>query len=489
MAIELLAVALLAVASSHTGPGELTPSDGPGSPSSASGHSAEHGESGSAGSSGDVMASAGEKTHGKEEKDYKFEFALCSLFTFRYESSYVLPWVAHQILFGAEHVYLYEDDISPGWKADELREQTIKLLKKTGKVTIFSMAEEKEAAEKAHLIRLGKDVGLQTVQIKRCNELGANTSRWMGSWDLDEYPVMPYPSSDWKKAHPDVGTLRGLLRGLDKQVKAVVLPRELLGSAPPIPKYPTDEASFETEIYKQLMPNDRTDKKVKAMWRTSHAHLTSHIHYVALGGPEGVNSSLVNLTEKQAANSVVWADGTPGPYDLGDDGMWWSSRMANAQEARPNVYGMARLYHFTVRSESECNFKLTCEEVETNHVGAPGRRSAIWNHNNWCANGTTLQEDLTASRTATRVRATMKELYGEDVFDLQKKLAAQWLTRMKVDTEGGTVLPQTADDGKSFEEGAGPTRKDKQGSQESAQIKRWSSTGFWREMGDGDARK
>jgi len=241
----------------------------------------------------------------------------------------------------------------------------------------------------------------------------------------------------------------------------VVLPRQPLGSKPPVPKYPTDDGSFELETFTNLMKNEATDRKVKAIWKTKHAHLTSQIHYVAVGGVEGDNATVAQMTEEEAAHSIVWADGTPGPYDLGDDGLWWSSRMANEPEARPDVYGMARLYHVVARSVSECNFKLTCDNVETNHQ-PNGWRKSTFDNNSWCTYGTDRSEDLSAERTVVKVRQTFEQLFGSEGFELHKKLAAQFRKRMKMDTKAGLELPPTAADGKSFEIVTGESKEESQ---------------------------
>jgi len=66
---------------------------------------------------------------------------LCALFSLTFESSYLLPWVAHHASLGVDHFDLYLDDVSNSWLPDHAKQHAplLALLEDSDIITLHSM--------------------------------------------------------------------------------------------------------------------------------------------------------------------------------------------------------------------------------------------------------------------------------------------------------------------------------------------------------------
>jgi hypothetical protein len=66
---------------------------------------------------------------------------LCCLFTLRFESTYLLPWLAHHAVLGVDHFDLYLDDASHSWDESQRVKHAplLRLLEDSKHITLHSM--------------------------------------------------------------------------------------------------------------------------------------------------------------------------------------------------------------------------------------------------------------------------------------------------------------------------------------------------------------
>jgi len=359
----------------------------------------------------------------------KLQLGLCSMFTLRYEAPHLLPWIAHNLHVGVGHIFLFMDDISPAWASDDLQKQLASTLHGDDRITLLSMKHELTSLNlTVEDAKMQHGFGLQALQIQRCNSLGRERVEWMGSWDLDEYPVIGHA----KFGDEQPKTLAELTRAMPEQAKAITLPRFNIG-AKDVPFLPSDNGAFETETFTHRMPNDPSDPKVKTIWKTDAAHLSADVYYAALN---------LDLDPKDAEASFLYPDGSSAPFERAQDGTWKASALPNENDERPDIFNIARLYHVVKRSVSECNWKVACRTLEINHKDEGWRAAKAANQttdDGWCSKGAheDAQEDIAVAKTAEKTRAFMKENFGWEAIELQKALAVQFRIRMDTETEGG----------------------------------------------------
>lgn len=270
---------------------------------------------------------------------------LCTWFTFRFESSHLLPWVAHHIGTGIDHVFLYVDDYSPSWEPDVLYARQMDALNRSGKVTVFSMANDIRVQAMHPLYS-------QIPALNACSDMGiAQGFAWMGMWDLDEYmftnssaqPIQPNQPSALRQT---------LQRAQDAGADGVLLPR--VNFVPTVAtKLPAADGSFEFE--------GQTGRKAldtilgKPMWRVGRARGV---------GPHaiGVETATVesNYRPSPSEFNVLFEDGRRAQLTMGLDGLPQNEQQQDFAPTAPTGGNPPlALAHLITRSEAECEWKLT----------------------------------------------------------------------------------------------------------------------------------
>ena len=303
------------------------------------------------------------------------ELSLCTLFTLRYEAAYLMPFVAYHIAAGFDHVYLYHDDVTPSWDNALLR-RLMGVLKMTPQVTVYPITEAMRENAEVDSEADPHPSNVQKVQLRHCSRHARRTTQWVGSWDIDEYPVFGAPrvppnvsinSQTQPVAAPPLGAAREFVRALPAWVHGVVVPRVAFSShlrsgkawldrdLPPLPR----SDSFEFEWLQRRIGLNR---QPKPLWRAQGGVASAlEVHQVLATRP-GV---------------IVLPDLTPADedgYETKTDGRHYKTFMDQdkaAEKGFGNVTSLPmRLHHYQLRSAAECEWKRTCansKDTDANH--------------------------------------------------------------------------------------------------------------------------
>tara|TARA_B110001452_G_scaffold103452_1_gene85855 strand:- start:2149 stop:2700 length:552 start_codon:yes stop_codon:yes gene_type:complete len=115
--------------------------------------------------------------HGRDE------LAICAQVSLRYETPYLLPWVAYHTLLGFDSIILYIDDGTHLGAIDRTaHRRLLGMLGNAKHVTVHSMTALNQTGPGA--------------QMAHCVFTARKHATWMAMWDIDEVPAMgPVPST------------------------------------------------------------------------------------------------------------------------------------------------------------------------------------------------------------------------------------------------------------------------------------------------------
>ena len=115
--------------------------------------------------------------HGRDE------LAICAQVSLRYETPYLLPWVAYHTLLGFDSIILYIDDGTHLGAIDHTaHSRLLGMLGNAKHVTVHSMTALNQTGPGA--------------QMAHCVFTARKHATWMAMWDIDEVPAMgPVPST------------------------------------------------------------------------------------------------------------------------------------------------------------------------------------------------------------------------------------------------------------------------------------------------------
>lgn len=105
------------------------------------------------------------------------ELAICAQVSLRYETPYLLPWVAYHTLLGFDSIILYIDDGSHLGAIDRsAHSRVLGMLGKAKHITVHSMMALNQTGPGA--------------QMAHCVFTARKHATWMAMWDIDEVPAM-----------------------------------------------------------------------------------------------------------------------------------------------------------------------------------------------------------------------------------------------------------------------------------------------------------
>ena len=417
------------------------------------------------------------------------EIGVCAIFTFRYESAALMPWIAYNSLLGVDRFFLWEDDFSPRWRPSRAETRLSSLLQALpDRVSLVGMrsvekgllangnitnsTEQERTMDSLLDARHHPPTWVQNLMVQSCARRSSEgAATWMGGWDVDEYPVLSGVHAASASEEGGVPPLKRFLRNMTSAgANVVVLPRTPMGASP-VMEWPADDGTFETEDY--LQRTQYPEPSPKLLWRTAAAN-TCDVHCGILKE---------QTSEDKARASILWPDGSRAPARLEhqdwprSDDLWRNTRNAAAGEGiadddpdpmtfdGPNgwmrythVTGQPlRLNHYRYRSVAECQFKEACNNVETDHApGAGGWRvnahqSVAEGGNDVCTLDGESPRDATTATLSPGVRREMVRLFGADALALHRELQGEFTRRLRAlprDENGTMTLP--AIDGENF---------------------------------------
>jgi hypothetical protein len=180
------------------------------------------------------------------------EIATCSLI--RNEAPYVAEWIIYHHLLGVDAMYFFDNG-----SEDNLKEVLQPFIAK-GWVVLRNLPPKQAGDTRRPADRI----------LEQCNKYVKPKTRWIGSFDVDEYLVVPGGN-----ATTQLGALLERLRVyVEANCAGVVIDRLTFGSAGHIEKPPADilqmEAYTEREIFRALPnPNGKTLHFVERVKRAS----------------------------------------------------------------------------------------------------------------------------------------------------------------------------------------------------------------------------
>ena len=136
------------------------------------------------------------------------EIGVCAIFTFRYESAALMPWIAYNSLLGVDRFFLWEDDFSPRWRPSRAETRLSSLLQAIpDRVSLVGMrsvekgllangnitnsTEQERTMDSLLDARHHPPTWVQNPNgAELCPALQRGAATWMGGWDVDEYPVL-----------------------------------------------------------------------------------------------------------------------------------------------------------------------------------------------------------------------------------------------------------------------------------------------------------
>ena len=371
------------------------------------------------------------------------ELSLCTLFTLRYEAAYLLPFVAYHVAAGFDHVYLYHDDLTPAWDTPLLR-SLISMLRMTPSVTLIPVSVARRENSEADPAANADNSNVQKVQLHHCSRHAKRNTVWMGSWDVDEFPVFGAPmvpadvrmrSRTQPVAAPRLGAAREFVRGQPARVQGVMIPRAAFSARtrpgeawldkvlPPLP--PDDELEVEW-----LVRRIGLNRQTKPLWR-------------AAGNVAGAYD--VHQLTTTEPGVVVLPDGTlvnETGYDT-ELGKHYKTSMDQDKAAAKGVGNRTslpmRLHHYQLRSLAECAWKRTCanaQDTDGNHGDGGGWRGETECLSNNGENDDESEADMSAAVYVNATRATMLSLFGNEGVQLQSQLATWWTQEMRAVADG-----------------------------------------------------
>ena len=415
---------------------------------------------------------------------------LCALFTMRYEVPYLLPFIAFNVVAGVNHVYLYEDDVSPTWQTIPLLARLRGAINACSKCTLISMRKVLAGRNITEVVLNGT---VQQAALSHCDALASKSSRpgWMASWDLDEVPVLagdPRTAQGMQDAtgfadgnasaaplandsvavttgEPLPASLPELLASMPAEALGVLVPRyAMLGE--PRPASPLgDSASLEYEYAtRRISTPAPAPKPIFRLQRN-----------VRIDGPHMLYAEPTHTTRAAAARALErnesvfrYPDGTALPV-LGNLSNGFNSSL-NASDvfdeapllspdespdaAYARIGAKLKLYHYDSRSIAECEWKTACAFLESNHAhdteGGGGWR-AEKAKSGFCVAGEDAThehssdteqdvyvDDMRAAMLATPVRDQMTTLFGSNAMLMQDELSS-WFARQLNRTTGELV--------------------------------------------------
>ena len=273
------------------------------------------------------------------------KLGLCTWSTLRYESPHLLPWVAHHLAAGFDHVFVINEDISPSWPPNALHDAQLQALRSAENVTLVSMANDVGADEP------DKSTLRQQSAIDYCNKLGVELGfAWMSIWDVDEYVTT--------RSQP----LRDVLQGAaDAGATGLLTPRVNMDPTAPTALPPAD-GQFETEAFKLRLGIDVI--LGKPMWRptlaqawNAHGVMVERAQDAVMLGPHGV---LVLETEEQEPPESRYLHFTPASTSVRETSSEQTYNQTSLDGGNPPL----ALAHYIHRSSAECVWKLTCKNIK-----------------------------------------------------------------------------------------------------------------------------
>ena len=371
------------------------------------------------------------------------ELSLCTLFTLRYEAPYLLPFVAYHMVAGFDHVYLYHDDLTPAWDTPLLR-SLIEMLRMTPSVTLIPVSVARRENSEADPSASADNTNVQKVQLHHCTRHAKRNTVWMGSWDVDEFPVFGAPmvpadvrmrSRTQPVAAPRPGAAREFVRAQPARVHGVMIPRVAFSARtrpgeawldkvlPPLPP----DGALEVEW---LVRRVGLNRQTKPLWR-------------AAGNVAGAYD--VHQLTTTEPGVIVLPDGTLADetwYDT-ELGKHYKTSMDQDKAAAKGVGNRTsvpmRLHHYQLRSLAECTWKRTCanaQDTDGNHGDGGGWRGETECISNNGENDDESEVDMSAVVYVNATRATMLSLFGKGGLQLQSQLAAWWTQQMRAVTAG-----------------------------------------------------
>jgi hypothetical protein len=220
---------------------------------------------------------------------------LCALFSLTFESTYILPWIAHHASLGVDHFDMYMDDVSPSWLPEHATDhaELIAVLEASDIVTLFSMKTLRMISQER--------------QLMHCTSNAMGRADWVGNWDIDEALVLGTPmmmdgeaaAADSRAAvqattvaskrsergapapSPPPGTtfseskaLKNLLGTIGDRVTGITIPRYDMGAA----SFQDLPGEYELQ-YTQFKQRFKLSNAGKSMWRPCE-----HTYPVPLAG-------------------------------------------------------------------------------------------------------------------------------------------------------------------------------------------------------------
>ena len=371
------------------------------------------------------------------------ELSLCTLFALRYEAPYLLPFVAYHMVAGFDHVYLYHDDLTPAWDTPLLR-SLIEMLRMTPSVTLIPVSVARRENSEADPAASADNTNVQKVQLHHCTRHAKRNTVWMGSWDVDEFPVFGAPmvpadvrmrSRTQPVAAPRPGAAREFVRAQPARVHGVMIPRVAFSARtrpgeawldkvlPPLPP----DGALEVEW---LVRRVGLNRQTKPLWR-------------AAGNVAGAYD--VHQLTTTEPGVIVLPDGTLADetwYDT-ELGKHYKTSMDQDKAAAKGVGNRTsvpmRLHHYQLRSLAECTWKRTCanaQDTDGNHGDGGGWRGETECISNNGENDDESEVDMSAAVYVNATRATMLSLFGKGGLQLQSQLAAWWTQQMRAVTAG-----------------------------------------------------
>ena len=371
------------------------------------------------------------------------ELSLCTLFTLRYVAPYLLPFVAYHMVAGFDHMYLYHDDLTPAWDTPLLR-SLIEMLRMTPSVTLIPVSVARRENSEADPSASADNTNVQKVQLHHCTRHAKRNTVWMGSWDVDEFPVFGAPmvpadvhmrSRTQPVAAPRPGAAREFVRAQPARVHGVMIPRVAFSARtrpgeawldkvlPPLPP----DGALEVEW---LVRRVGLNRQTKPLWR-------------AAGNVAGAYD--VHQLTTTEPGVIVLPDGTLADetgYDT-ELGKHYKTSMDQDKAAAKGVGNRTsvpmRLHHYQLRSLAECTWKRTCanaQDTDGNHGDGGGWRGETECISNNGENDDESEVDMSAAVYVNATRATMLSLFGKGGLQLQSQLAAWWTQQMRAVTAG-----------------------------------------------------
>lgn len=126
----------------------------------------------------------------------RHHLVLCTLFSLRLESSYLLPWIAWHSMVGFDHIFMYLDDVRIGNEAREHQEVLHAAMGASSLVTVLSLkrvgcdrfaADGADAALRRDVKKGNEEDLVLTCAMRHWWEYAPHRALWVAAWDLDEY--------------------------------------------------------------------------------------------------------------------------------------------------------------------------------------------------------------------------------------------------------------------------------------------------------------